>query len=151
MILNKNRSQMNMKPIVVFIAVVLIAVSVATAQDTISSVDPPTILSDTHGYDLSRYMGELIKRVRINWNSVIPELARRGEKGGRVVIIFTIVQDGKVQDLRLVVSSNVAALDRAAAAAIRLSEPFSPLPSDFKGDRLLLEFPFRYNIESEKH
>ena len=81
MILNKNRSQMNMKPIVVvFIAVVLIAVSVATAQDTSSSVDPPTILSDTHGYDFSRYMGELIKRVRYNWYSVIPEVARRGEK-----------------------------------------------------------------------
>src|SRR5215470_12198342 len=150
MILNKNRSQMNMKPIVVFITVVLIAVSAATAQDTSSSVDPPTILSDTHGYDFSRYMGELIKRVRYNWYSVIPEVARRGEKAGRVVVIFTIFQDGKVQDLRLVASSNVDVLDRAARAAIKLSDPFAALPSDFKGDHIILQFSFLYNIKSEK-
>src|SRR5262245_29170464 len=136
---------MNIKPVVVLMAVVSIAGSAATAQDTSSSMDAPVILSDTHGYDFSRYMGELTKRVRYNWYAIMPEVARQGEKG-RVVVTFTIVQDGKIQDLRLVASSNVQALDRAAAAAIKLSDPFARLPSDFKGDHIMLQFSFLYNI-----
>jgi len=137
---------MNIKP-VVLIAVVLIAVSAATAQDTSASTDT-AVLSDTHGYDISRYMEELTNRVRYNWYSIMPDVARR-EKG-KVVVHFMIIRDGKVQDLRLVASSNVQPLDRAATGAIQLSSPFSPFPPDFKGEHLLLQFSFFYNMKSEK-
>jgi TonB family protein len=138
---------MNIKPVVVLIVIVFVAVATATAQDKSFSIEPPTLLSDSLGYDFARYIGALMNRVRYNWYMMIPEEARRGEKG-KVFVIFTIIRDGKVQDLRLV-SSKVRALDRAATAAIEASNPFAALPSDFKGDHIDLQLSFLYNIKSE--
>jgi outer membrane biosynthesis protein TonB len=38
------------------------------------------------------------------------------------------------------------ALDRAAVAAISASVPLPPLPADFKGDQIRLQFAFSYNM-----
>jgi TonB family protein len=138
---------MNIKPVVVPIAVVLMAVSAATAQDTSYSIEQPTILSDSLGYDFARYIGPLMNRVRYNWYMMIPEVARRGEKG-KVLVIFTLIRNGTVQNLRVAASSKVE-LDRAAKAAIEASDQFSPLPSDFKGDHIDLLLSFLYNIKSD--
>jgi len=138
---------MNIKPVVVLIVIVFVAVATATAQDKSFSIEPPTLLSDSLGYDFARYIGALMNRVRYNWYMMIPEEARRGEKG-KVFVIFTIIRDGKVQDLRLV-STKVRALDRAATGAIEASNPFAALPSDFKGDHIDLQLSFLYNIKSE--
>jgi len=139
---------MNIKPVVVLIAVVVIAVSPAIAQDASYSIDIPTILSDTLGYDFARYIGPLMNRVRYHWYMMIPEEARRGEKG-KVVVIFTIVGNGAIQNLHVVVSSKVEELDRAATAAIKASDPFAPLPADFKGAHIDIELDFLYNIKSK--
>ena len=42
--------------------------------------------------------------------------------------------------------SGADALDRAAIAAISASNPFPPLPAEFKGDRVVLQFNFAYNM-----
>ena len=139
---------MNIRPTLVLIVIVFVAVSAATAQDKSFSVEPPTLFSDSHGYDFVPYIRALMNRVRYNWYMMIPEVARRGEKG-KVSVIFTIIRDGKVQDLRLVLSSKVQALDRAATAAIEASNPFAALPSDFKGEHIDLQLTFLYNIKSE--
>jgi TonB family protein len=83
--------------------------------------------------------------VRQNWYSLIPETARLGEKG-RVAIVFEILKDGSVPQLRLVASSGSDPLDRAAVAGIRASIPFPPLPQEFTGNHLVLQFIFLYNI-----
>jgi TonB family protein len=93
-------------------------------------------------------MTAVITRVRYNWYSLMPEIARKGEKG-RVVVTFTIVRDGKVQDLQVRLSSGNNALDRAASGAIVASSPFPALATDFKGEQLVLEIPFLYNIKSQ--
>lgn len=114
-------------------------------EDPNFSTEEPTILSDTRGYDFGPYMNQVVNRVRVNWFSLIPEAARLGRKG-RVVIIFTIVGDGTIQDLRLVANSGTDPLDRAAMGAITASNPFAKLPAGFDGDRLVLQFTFLYNI-----
>ena len=110
------------------------------------TTEEPTILSDTRGYDFGPYMNQVINRVRTNWYSLIPESARIGSESGRVVIVFTIAESGRIEDLRAVANSGSAPLDRAAAAAIQASNPFPRLPPDFVGDRLVLQFTFLYNI-----
>jgi protein TonB len=77
----------------------------------------------------------------------MPQAATRGERG-RVVARFTILRDGKVQDLQLVIQSGNEALDLAVQAAINRSSPFAPLPADFKRDRIVLQLPFLYNMKS---
>ena len=109
------------------------------------STEDPTILSDTRGYDFGPYMNQVINRVRVNWYSLIPETARLGRRG-RVVIIFTILKRGGVDDMRIVAQSGADPLDRSAAAAIQASNPFPPLPSDFDSDHIVLQFTFMYNM-----
>jgi TonB family protein len=105
----------------------------------------PIILSDTLGVDFGPYLARVVFNVKRNWYSMIPESARLGEKG-RVAIVFEILKNGSVPQLRLVASSGSDPLDRAALAAIRASIPFPPLPDEFTGNHLVLQFIFLYNM-----
>jgi TonB family protein len=109
------------------------------------STQGPIILSDTRGVDFGPYLARLIYVVRRNWYSVIPESARLGQKG-RVSLVFEILKDGSVPQLRLVASSGSNALDQAAIASIRASNPFPPLPAQFTGQHLVLQFNYLYNL-----
>ncbi len=110
------------------------------------STEAPIILSDTQGVDFGPYLARVVYVVRHNWYQVIPESARLGMEKGRVAIVFEIVKDGSVPQLRLVGSSGSDPLDRAALAGIRASIPFPPLPTEFTGNHLVLQFIFLYNI-----
>ena len=109
------------------------------------STEGPIILSDTRGVDFGPYLSRIVYIVRRNWYSVIPESARLGQKG-RVGIVFEILKDGTVPQLRLVASSGADPLDRAALAGIHASIPFPPLPEEFTGNHLVLQFIFLYNM-----
>jgi TonB family protein len=109
------------------------------------STEEPTILSDTKGYDFGPYMNQVVNRVRYNWYSLIPEIARLGKKG-RVVITFTILKDGKIDNPLIRANSGTEPLDRAAYGSIIASNPFPQLPPGFDGDHLVLQFTFLYNI-----
>lgn len=110
----------------------------------------PTILSDTRGVDFSPYLVRLLREVRRNWYAVIPVSVRWGEQG-RVVIVFTILQDGSVPagQPTIVASSGRSHLDRPALAAIRASQPFPPLPAEFDGPHIVLQFTFLYNLPTD--
>ena len=109
------------------------------------STSGPIILSDTRGVNFGPYLARVVYIVRRNWYAVIPESARLGEKG-RVALVFEIIKDGSVPQLRLLASSGSPALDQAALASIRASNPFPPLPQQFTGNHLVLEFIYFYNL-----
>jgi len=109
------------------------------------STEGPIILSDTRGVDFGPYLARVVFLVKRNWYAVIPESARLGQKG-RVAIVFEIVRDGSVPQLRLVAPSGSDPLDRAAMTGIQASVPFPPLPTEFTGNHLVLQFIFLYNM-----
>lgn len=109
------------------------------------STEGPIILSDTQGVDFGPYLARVVYVVRRNWYAVIPESARLGQKG-RVGIVFEILKDGSVPEVRLVSSSGAEPLDRAALASIHASNPFPPLPAEFTGKHLVLQFIYLYNM-----
>jgi TonB family protein len=109
------------------------------------STEMPTILSDTRGVDFGPYLARIIHIVRQNWISVIPESARLGEKG-RTGVVFEILKDGSMPNERMVASSGSDPLDRAAYNGVHASAPFPPLPQEFTGNHLILQFIFLYNI-----
>lgn len=111
------------------------------------STEGPVILSDTRGVDFGPYLARVVYNVRRNWYAVIPETARLGQKG-RVGLVFEIVKDGSVPQIRLVASSGSDPLDRAAIASIRAANPFPPLPKEFTGEHLVLQFIYLYNLGS---
>lgn len=111
------------------------------------SIEAPTILSDTRGVDFGPYLDRIVHIVRRNWLAVIPESPRLGEKEkGRVGVVFEILKDGSMPQERMVASSGSDPLDRAAVNSIHASVPFLPLPQEFTGDHLVLQFIFLYNL-----
>jgi TonB family protein len=104
------------------------------------------ILSDTMGVDFGPYLARVLHDVRINWYNLIPEAARAPlMKKGKVAIEFAILKDGQVAGLRLAGGSGDVSLDRAAWGGITGSNPFPPLPAEFRGSYLALRFHFYYN------
>ncbi len=101
------------------------------------------ILSDTKGVDFKPYLKVALREVRENWYHLIPACA--GMMKGKLTIEFAITKDGHVADLRLVTSSQAAALDRPAWGSITASNPFPPLPGEFTGQYLALRLRFSYN------
>jgi TonB family protein len=59
---------------------------------------------------------------------------------------FAINRDGTVPKLVIAGPSGTEALDRASVAAISASNPFPPLPADFRGGQVRLQLLFKYNV-----
>ncbi|MGH9631099.1 MAG: energy transducer TonB family protein, partial [Bryobacteraceae bacterium] len=97
------------------------------------------------GVDFGPYLLRVLTAVRRNWYAVIPASAKLG-RGGRVAIQFAISKDGSVPKLVIATPSGAEALDRAAVAGISASNPFPPLPSEFRGNQVRLQLIFRYNV-----
>lgn len=103
------------------------------------------LLSDPLGVDFRPYLTQILATVRRNWMAIIPESVHLGRQG-KVAIQFSINRQGGVPKLVIASPSGADALDRAAIAAISASNPFPPLPAEFKGDRVVLQFNFAYNM-----
>ena len=104
------------------------------------------VLSDTMGVDFGPYLARVLQDVKRNWYTLIPEVARPPlMKKGELAIEFAILKDGRVAGMRLAMESGDTSLDRAAWGGISASNPFPPLPGEYKGDYLALRFHFLYN------
>jgi TonB family protein len=103
------------------------------------------LLSDPQGVDFRPYLIKILAIVKRNWFAVIPESTRFGRRG-KTMIQFSISRDGRVPKLVISGPSGTEALDRAAVAGISASNPFPPLPAEFKGDLIRLQFGFSYNM-----
>jgi TonB family protein len=106
------------------------------------------LLSDPKGVDFKPYMIQVLTAVRRNWLAIIPESARLGRRG-RVIVQFAIDRSGGVPKVVIAEGAGTDAFDRAAVAAISASVPLPPLPKDFTGDRISLQFAFSYNMPSK--
>jgi len=101
--------------------------------------------SDPMGVDFKPYLIRVLSAVKRNWLAVVPESARLGRRG-KTVIQFAISKDGAVPKLVIAIPSGAEALDRAAVAGISASNPFPPLPAEFRGTVIRLQLNFLYNL-----
>jgi TonB family protein len=102
------------------------------------------LLSDPMGVDFRPYLLQILATVRRNWFSVMPESAKLGRRGN-VAVQFAIAKNGEVTKVVFATNSGADALDRAAVASISMSNPFPPLPTEFRGNVVRLQFTFQYN------
>jgi TonB family protein len=101
--------------------------------------------SDPMGVDFQPYLQRVLAAVKLNWTAVYPTAAKLGTRG-LVTLEFSISKDGRVVKLVFDGRSGSNALDNAAVAAISASDPLPSLPKEFKGDRIILQMSFMYNI-----
>jgi TonB family protein len=101
------------------------------------------LLSDPQGVDFVPYLRQLLQTVKRNWIAVMPQSVKLGRRG-KVVIQFRIAKNGTVTKAAYAQNSGSEALDKAAIAGISASNPFQPLPAEFKGDSIVLQLNFVY-------
>lgn len=90
--------------------------------------------------DFGPYMRELQRRIKINWNPP------KGNESKRVVLLFKIAKDGRLLSCSVFKSSGLPSSDKAALDAVKLTAPFKPLPAEFKGASIDIQFTFDYNV-----
>lgn len=90
--------------------------------------------------DFGPYMRELQRRIKLNWDPP------KGNESKTVVLLFKIARDGRLISCRVHRSSGLPTADQAALKAVELTAPFRPLPGDFKGQSIDIQFTFDYRV-----
>lgn len=111
-------------------------------------MEPPKLelLSDPMGVDFKPYLIRILAVVRQNWFAVIPQSARLGNRG-ITQLQFIIDRNGQVPKLVISDTSGSETLDKAAVAGVSASVPFPPLPQEFRGREIRVQFAFKYNVK----
>lgn len=90
--------------------------------------------------DFGPYMRELQRRIKMNWDPP------KGNESKRVVLLFKIAKDGRLLSCSVFKSSGLPNADKAAINAVHLAAPFRPLPPEYKGSSIDIQFTFDYNV-----
>jgi len=85
-------------------------------------------------------MRELQRRIKMNWSPP------KGNESKRVVLLFSISRDGRLLNVKVYKSSGIPTCDNAAIQAVQLTAPFKPLPPEYRGDSVDIQFTFDYNV-----
>jgi TonB family protein len=96
---------------------------------------------DRKGVEFGPWIRYFRAQVRANW--LIPDAAALMR--GHVVITLNVWKDGRISDVQVVRPSGVDAFDRAAANALRWSNPTRPLPREYPDEKVFFTVTFYYN------
>lgn len=90
--------------------------------------------------DFGPYMRELQRSIKANWNPPIDNRTKR------VTVLFKIEKSGSLANCSVFQSSGNKVADKAAIDAVYKTAPFRPLPQDFSGNSIDIQFTFDYNV-----
>lgn len=93
-------------------------------------------------YDISPYVNELKRNIRMNWKSA------KNSEGKYVELFLRIAKDGRLIILNVKKTSESGEVDEAAINAVKKTLPLSPLPSKYGKSFLDLIFTFNSNSSS---
>jgi periplasmic protein TonB len=88
------------------------------------------------------YVRVVQQKVSENWLKY--EVDPRITDARRVYIVFDIMRDGHPANVQVEQSSGVPSLDQSAVRALQRIDTFGPLPSDYSGSKVSVEFWFDY-------
>ena len=94
------------------------------------------------GTRFSWYVHVVQQKVSENWMKY--EVDPRISESQRVYLVFDIGRDGRPTNVQVEQSSGVPSLDQSAVRAIQRIDTFGPLPSDYSGNKVSVEFWFDY-------
>jgi protein TonB len=97
---------------------------------------------NTTNFRFLGYFTNIRKAFEMVW-TYPADAVRRGLQG-EVKVEFTIQKSGTVSRIRVVDTSGHKILDEAVVEAIKLAQPFAPLPPGFQKDKLTVVGSFRY-------
>jgi len=89
------------------------------------------------------YVQSLQRKVSENWLKY--EVDPRITTAQRVYITFDVARDGHPSNVRVEQSSGVPSLDVSATRALQRIDTFGPLPPDYSGSKISVEYWFDYS------
>ena len=107
-------------------------------EDTTASTyswPSPSVLNKDPLYD--PYAVDLQKRIKRAW------FPPKGLEDKRVKVVFELNKDGRMTNLRILISSGLQLVDEAARQAVKNAAPFRPLP-DGAPNKVSVEFTFDF-------
>jgi protein TonB len=94
------------------------------------------------GSRFAYYVRIVQQKVSENWLKY--EVDPRVSDARRVYVTFDIMRDGHPTNVQIEQSSSVPSLDQSAVRALQRIDTFGPLPSDYSGNKVSVEFWFDY-------
>src|SRR5213592_1579343 len=88
------------------------------------------------------YVDTVRRKVSDNWLKY--EIDPRIGEARRVYLVFDITRDGHPSHIEVEQSSGVPSLGQSAVRALQRIDTFGPLPSDYSGNKVSVEFWFDY-------
>jgi protein TonB len=88
------------------------------------------------------YVKVVQQKVSENWLKY--EVDPRVSEARRVYLTFDITRGGQPVNVQIEQSSGVPSLDQSASRALQRIDTFGPLPSDYSGNKVSVEFWFDY-------
>jgi periplasmic protein TonB len=88
------------------------------------------------------YVRVVQQKVSENWLKY--EVDPRIQDAQRVYITFDVLRDGRPSNVQIEQSSGVPSLDQSAIRAIQRIDTFGPLPPDYSGNKVAVEFWFDF-------
>jgi periplasmic protein TonB len=82
------------------------------------------------------------QKVSENWLKY--EVDPRITSAQRVYIVFDVARDGHPSNVQVEQSSGVPSLDISAVRALQRIDTFGPLPQDYSGSKISVEYWFDY-------
>ncbi len=106
---------------------------------------PGNFSIDTQGFDLGPYAKIIQRKVKSNW--IIPPVVQNLFLKGVVKVEFDIKKNGEIENLEFIKKTGIDPLDMAAFYAIKYSNPFPPLPSFIKNEKIHVKWTFYYYVK----
>jgi len=98
--------------------------------------------SGDFGTRFAWYVKVVQQKVHENWLAY--EVDPRIQNANRFYLSFDISRDGRPVNVQIEQSSGVPSLDQSAIRAIQRIDTFGPLPPDYSGNKVSVEFWFDY-------
>lgn len=120
---------------------VSMVLSFNNGDKTVSIDDMASVMKPNKGEpDFGTYMKRLQKKIKSNWSPP------KGKESNKIVLKFTVLRDGNLSEIKVIKTSNDRSTNGAAIRALVMSAPFEPLPKEYKGKSVDIEFTFDYNV-----
>lgn len=139
------------------IAILLIAAFLAVSRDSVSlhvnsyfnalkihNIQKTSIKMKQKGPDFGPYMRNLQNNIKANWNPPTYNESKH------VMLLFTVAKNGDLLHHKVLNSSGDSQMDNAAIEPLLKTAPFEPLPEDYNGKSIDIQFTFDYNVFKNK-
>jgi len=89
------------------------------------------------------YVNAIRNRISSNWllSTISPNIIT----APRVYMTFDILRDGSITNVQVTQSSGIPEVDRSALRAVLASNPLGPLPPDYSGSKVSVDFYFDFS------